>query len=150
MKNEIMEDSDAVVSEHQDYIYAPIGVKAYEGNKVVDEKFVDLIEQCMDWMERNIPLDTPGVQSFLQESEGSLVFYHNSLGRILRNEVLWSSELRDEDESTIRGIHIDDISMRVIAQFWRKHQDKIVGKVEPMSFQYQRELDELMKSITRP
>ncbi|QZI90504.1 hypothetical protein MYOV003v1_p0180 [Vibrio phage 207E48.1] len=67
---------------------------------------------------------------FLNEKPSDLISYHNTLGRDVRNVVLWPHEHRQEDSCYIGGVHVDEISMTAIVQCHAENRDKCDGENE--------------------
>lgn len=92
----------------------------------------EMANEVLGWLKRQ-PVEVQ--EEFRNRSRESLVFYHNTLGRKIRNEFkLWETEWKPvyEKQNNITvdasESHPDAISMRVIEKVWLIMQEVLDDK----------------------
>lgn len=84
-------------------------------------EFNEMVETVIDWFNEASP---EGQEQFLSSSKKSLIMYHHSVGRDIRNqfrlwESTWDPQLDDQGIDNSPD-HPDAISMAVIEAVWER------------------------------
>ncbi|CAL9979810.1 hypothetical protein VPHK469_0048 [Vibrio phage K469] len=89
-------------------------------------EYLEALEDAKAWLQEVVDeAPSDDLNMFLTTRPSNLVMYHTTLGRELRNNVLWKHKHTKEGSSFIGGLHVDDISMHAIEAIHQDNQDKI-------------------------
>lgn len=90
---------------------------------MTESEFNQIVEEVLGWFKET---SKENQDEFRNLNEESLISYHNSLGREIRNEFgLWKNSWTPElvDGIDVSPSHPDSVSMSIIKEVWKRVQN---------------------------